>query len=1849
MRHFITMLAMATLIAAATANAQPTNDDFADRIRVIGLQLRLSGNNVGATAEPGEPLPFFPAGGRTVWWEWTAPVSSTVHLSTAGSGFDTQLAVFHGNRLDQLGAIQTDDDSAGNLASQLQFTAFEGVTYQIVVDGYLGASGPISLEIQQDTALKILSAPADRGALVGRDVEFRFGVTGPGTIRYQWSFQGVGLPGATNSSLVLTNVQFSHSGAYVVRARNEFGAQATATATLTVREGYDVAVFTNLAYIDPGPSPYGRAANLLRSIEELGYREVPYGDLSELPARVVVMPQIDYKTLTGAELAVPAALVRDGGTLIIPGGYQPWNLLPALNEAFGWNLQINYMYTPAQRAPSAIGTPFETVPQILSANYQSGLIISNSLPAGSTVLHQNEYGAAAAVMPAGLGRVVWLGWNWYDALPVGYQNGGWIAALGAAIELGRTAPLPDRPPVIASTSGDRTVAAGRPVTFRTIALGSEPLSYQWFHETNALAGATNATFSIAAATSEQDGAYRVIVSNSFGQAESNPIQLTVYEPGPLEFRILELGTDATLVEHEHLTGDDRGGIALTESQVFVTGDWNTARFRSEDLANGTALGVSHDGLVTDLRMRTTYIFQLGNTTTLTLLDPETGAVTGETVQLSQSIPTGGYGGGVFSGFGRAVIRSGQTGHAYEILFTDGTVIDHGPQPLEDFQSSENWAIWGVLEHFDGQLHLTYRSGYSSAIVRRTLGSSVSTVVQNFSNLGDIASFVVDPYRGRWYFHQDGNSQFGWLNEAVGFASAEVAFVGVTAQSPVLFSHPVSQTAISGQTAQFSAAALGTAPLHYQWSRDDLPIANATNRVLTLPAVTLADAGSYRVAVTNAFGGTNSLPATLSVVDAATLHFQVHSLGTNAVTVEHSHLTGDDRGGIAVSENHVFVTGDASTARHRSTDLGGGAALGLVHDGLISDLRSRTAYILGTSNVIWYPSFGPANSLIRLDSATGLPSSEIISLSRPLPLAWGSKMFSGFGRFVVVSALDGRGYDVLLPSGMVMELGELSLADALPSESWASWGVAEYHDNTLHLLYRHANYPWIVRRRLGEFNSTVFAEFANLSDLASFVVDPYRGRWYFTHQYTSQFASGTQNLGFAPAVTSHYAATNQPPYILRQPAPQVTDLDGAAFFSVNALGTPPLYYRWWHNNESLAHATDAQLALPNVTLGQAGQYRVVISNAFGAVTSAPAVLQISGPQSSHFRIVSLGTNAVTVEHEPVTGDDRGGIALSSVSVLVTGDQATGRFAREDLSAGSAVGRVYDGLCSDLRSRRAYTLGFNSSPLVSGQLTANSLIAIDGYSGQLTSEIIPLSQPIPLSPQSGIFSGYGRILVRSSATGRAYDITLPSGQVTDLGATPVEDANIFTENWAFWGVVEYFNNALHLVYRNQANQIVRRAVGMPGSSVLASFVNLADLTSFTVDVELGRWYFHHEGASDLGSGQEVLGYANAVFETLVDPESAPVITRQPVSLRTFEGRTAHLWIDLAGGEPTSYQWYRNGQPVTSPVGSHLGLTNITAGDSGFYWIAVSNSLGVAVSEPAFVLVEEGVVPTSVNAAYLRSQTEMAWGDSDNVNAMNRVFGSNQWAGFHFETAAIPDVFSATNQLIVIDGSANTADAFETFLAQHRNAIETWVTNGGSLYLNSAPSTGDGMLLWFAGLQLNFPDYQSTVSLEGTNPLLTSGPFLPVGTNWSGVYAANATVSGPQLTPLLRGGTSGGIVVGEKQFGGGRVLLNTLTPPSFHQPDIEAQNLRANLLAYAASVPAPTATSFIHHFHLPSPGGGELLLASAHQPGEWVWLQGSTNLVAWETISTNLVPSSGVLIIPVPLDRDIDAGFFRIWTPQ
>jgi uncharacterized delta-60 repeat protein len=71
-----------------------------------------------------------------------------------------------------------------------------------------------------------------------------------------------------------------------------------------------------------------------------------------------------------------------------------------------------------------------------------------------------------------------------------------------------------------------------------------------------------------------------------------------------------------------------------------------------------------------------------------------------------------------------------------------------------------------------------------------------------------------------------------------------------------------------------------------------------------------------------------------------------------------------------------------------------------------------------------------------------------------------------------------------------------------------------------------------------------------------------------------------------------------------------DAGSNATFSVTATGTAPLSYQWWKDGSALPDATIATLMLSNVQGSNAGNYTVIVSNAFGSVTSAVAELSVN---------------------------------------------------------------------------------------------------------------------------------------------------------------------------------------------------------------------------------------------------------------------------------------------------------------------------------------------------------------------------------------------------------------------------------------------------------------------------------------------------------------------------------------------------------------------------------------------------------------------------------------------------------------
>jgi len=151
------------------ANWRHSNDNLTNAKEISGSEITSTALNVNATEETSEPNHAGNAGGKSVWWSWTAPNSGNVTITTAGSDFDSILGVYTGNSVFDLTPIASNDnDPNGGRTSRVTFDAVTGVDYKIAVDGFDGARGEINLNLtQQEVSVNNPPVAANDSATVG--------------------------------------------------------------------------------------------------------------------------------------------------------------------------------------------------------------------------------------------------------------------------------------------------------------------------------------------------------------------------------------------------------------------------------------------------------------------------------------------------------------------------------------------------------------------------------------------------------------------------------------------------------------------------------------------------------------------------------------------------------------------------------------------------------------------------------------------------------------------------------------------------------------------------------------------------------------------------------------------------------------------------------------------------------------------------------------------------------------------------------------------------------------------------------------------------------------------------------------------------------------------------------------------------------------------------------------------------------------------------------------------------------------------------------------------------------------------------------------------------------------------------------------------------------------------------------------------------------------------------------------------------------------------------------------------------------------------------------------------------
>jgi hypothetical protein len=214
-------------------------DNFADRVLIEGTNGLIAWRNLFASREPDEPNHAGKPGGKSVWYRWIAPVTGVATVGTRGSTFDTMLAVYEGMALSNLESVAFDEDRGGYFTSGVRFNALKDHEYEIAIDGFGGTSGEFIFGWSHEDSVKLLpvirTQPQGRTVAPGGTASFsveavRFCSGGhPGCpdpahfpggeipqVTYQWTFNGVTIPGEVLETLTISNVQPENLGTYTV-------------------------------------------------------------------------------------------------------------------------------------------------------------------------------------------------------------------------------------------------------------------------------------------------------------------------------------------------------------------------------------------------------------------------------------------------------------------------------------------------------------------------------------------------------------------------------------------------------------------------------------------------------------------------------------------------------------------------------------------------------------------------------------------------------------------------------------------------------------------------------------------------------------------------------------------------------------------------------------------------------------------------------------------------------------------------------------------------------------------------------------------------------------------------------------------------------------------------------------------------------------------------------------------------------------------------------------------------------------------------------------------------------------------------------------------------------------------------------------------------------------------------------------------------------------------------------------------------------------------------------------------------------------------------------------------------
>lgn len=513
-----------------------------------------------------------------------------------------------------------------------------------------------------------------------------------------------------------------------------------------------------------------------------------------------------------------------------------------------------------------------------------------------------------------------------------------------------------------------------------------------------------------------------------------------------------------------------------------------------------------------------------------------------------------------------------------------------------------------------------------------------------------------------------------------------------------------------------------------------------------------------------------------------------------------------------------------------------------------------------------------------------------------------------------------------------------------------------------------------------------------------------------------FVTVSNDFGFVISSNATLTVLTFPPVITRQPTNVTAFETTAASLSVQATGSVTLAYQWLYNNQPLAGRTAATLSFTSVQSSNTGNYSVIVTNPYGAVTSSVAVLTVNPRPpcaSVHDGLVSWWKGE---DNFLDNWDSNNGSIIGALR------NAAGKVARSVWYTGAGYVNVPDS--PSLRTTNGITLEAWVFP-DSSFTTVPSIIA--------SKYVYPLSQP------PGTQNCY---LLGTTNSGRLFFTLSPNG-TTASNATVQATNTLPLNKWTH--IAATYNGSVIRLYINGVQVAQTNHTGgiFPGNANLNIAAIQTGSTSFT-------WGFG-------GLIDELSLYNRALsaaeIQSIVAADltgkclAPPVITQQPQDKIIPLGEDVKFTVGVSGSRPLTYQWYFNGatsrDKITGATNSTLLIEKVRTNNAGLYFVAVTNSLGFATSARATLSTLPAPSCTDILPGLI------SWWKADGSTL--DVMGLNNAASYSPGTYPTGKVntaftFNGINSRV----SVNTSSSLD-FTNNQNFSIETWIkattTNGAN----------------------------------------------------------------------------------------------------------------------------------------------------------------------------------------------------------